>query len=407
MSRLGTQLAGVAFLVILSMILGLTVATYQKVFTPLSIVTLRTDRVGNQLSVNAEVKARGVPFGTVRSIHTGGGGAEVELALNPAKIEQLPSNVSARLIPKTLFGERYVNLIIPDPPSSLSLEDGDVIPQDRSENAIELERVLGNALPLLRAVQPEKLSASLGSISMALDGRGEPLGQSIVRLNKLLRKQNPLIPQIKTDISKLADVANVYNSAAPDILRALADLSVTGRTIADQRANLEQLYASGTTLSQDMTKFLRENKANLIALTASSRPTLELMARYAPEFPCLFNAVERFTPLMEKALGDGTNEPGMHVNVTVYPTRGAYEPGVDGPVYTAGGGPRCYPPGVGPSGGVTAMASEGLGIANSPYERQFVSELLAPRMGVRPTVVPEWNTLLVGPVLRGTEVTLK
>ncbi|GAA2796232.1 MCE family protein [Saccharopolyspora taberi] len=399
MSRLGTQLAGVVFLVIMAMVLWLAVAVYEKRFTPVSTVTLRTDRIGNQLEPNAEVKARGVPFGTVRAVRTSGDGAELELAMDPATLEQLPANVSARLVPKTLFGERYVDLVLPESPDARALSDGDTIGQDRSENAIELERVLGDVLPLLRAVQPEKLAASLGSVSQALDGRGKPLGESVRQLNDLLKQVNPVLPQLKSDISSLADLSAVYDSAAPDILRALADLSVTGRTIADERANLEALYTDVTAASDDMTEFFRQNRDEFIGVSESSRPTLELLAEYSPEFPCLFDAVNRFTPLVEKALGKGTNEPGLHVNLTVQPPRGKYVPGRDDPVYDAGGGPKCYAPGAGPANGTS--------VANSPYEQRLVSELLAPGMNVRPSEVPGWNTLLVGPLLRGSEVTLR
>ncbi|MER6993121.1 MCE family protein [Saccharopolyspora hirsuta] len=394
MSRIRTQLAGIALLVIMALVLWLAVAVYDKRFVQVSLVTLRTDRIGNQLEPNAEVKVRGVPFGTVRAVRTRDGGAELELAMDPATLHQLPRNVSARLVPKTLFGERYVDLVLPAEPARRPLSDGDVIEQDRSENAIELERVLSNALPLLRAVQPEKLAASLGSVSLALDGRGEPLGDSVRRLNDLLHQANPLLPQLRSDISALADVSGVYDTAAPDILRALADLSVTGRTIDEQRADLAALYRDGTAASDELTGFVREHGDEFTGLAESSRPALELLGEYSPEFPCLFDAVNRFTPRMERVLGKGTGEPGLHVNLTAQPARGKYLPGRDDPVYDAAGGPECYPPGSGPAGGVPA--------ANSPQERRLVTDLVAP--GVPPSQVPDWGTLLVGPLLRGPEV---
>lgn len=137
MSRLATQFAGLVFMVILALLLWFAVAVYEKRFTPVSTVMLRTDRIGNQMELNAEVKARGVPFGTVRAVRTSGDGAEIELAMDTARIGRLPSNVSARLVPKTLFGERYVDLVLPAEPDRRALAAGDTITQDRSENAIE------------------------------------------------------------------------------------------------------------------------------------------------------------------------------------------------------------------------------------------------------------------------------
>lgn len=419
--RLGTQFAGVVFFLVLALMLWFTVAVYEKRFTTVDIVTLRADRIGLQLAENAEVKVRGVPFGEVRDVRTTEAGAEIELALDPESIDELPRNVSARLLPKTVFGERYVSLVLPDRPDRRSLAAGDVIPQDRSENAIELERVLGNLLPLLEAVQPQKLSASLGAVAQALDTRGAALGESIVGLDRLLAETNPLMPRFKKAISGTGDVAELYSGAAPEILQALADLTVTGRTIADERDNLDALYAEVGTAARELNSFVRENRSSLIGLTESSRPTLELLAKYSPSFPCLFESVNRVTPVLEKAFGAGTAEPGLHVKLSVQQPRGKYVPGRDEPVYNARGGPRCHPPGSGPGQGVRPaggahaphgaaglpLALQPVPIENSPYERQVIAELMAPVLGVAPAEVADWSGMLMGPLLRGTEVTLR
>ncbi|KDN20636.1 MCE family protein [Amycolatopsis rifamycinica] len=398
MSRFRTQLAGVAFLGVLVLLGWLAVAIYDKDFDDSELVTLRADRLGNQLAPTAEVKVKGVPFGEVRAVRSTRAGAEIDLAIDPAKIRLLPGNVSARLLPKTVFGERYVNLVLPDRPQG-TLRAGDVIAQDRSSSAIELERVLGDLLPLLRAVQPQKLNSSLGAISQALDNRGKPLGDSIVELQDLLGQVNPLMPQFKADITGLAHAADVYTGAAPDILQALSDLSATAKTIVDTRADLDSLYASVTSATGHLNEFLRKNKDNLIGVSAASRPTLELLARYSPEFPCLFDAVNRLKPLMEKALGKGTNEPGLHVTLTVRDPREKYVPGRDTPRFDATGGPKCY------GGGAAAAgpADGDLGPANSPGERQLVAEMLRPAL----EEVPDWSSVLIGPALRGTEVTVR
>lgn len=400
MNRLGTQLAGAAFLVVLALLGWLTVAIYDKDFDHSDLVRLETDRAGSQLTPTAEVKVRGVPFGEVREVRSTPAGAEIDLALDPAKIGALPRNVSARLLPKTLFGQRYVDLVLPQTGQG-NLRAGDVIAQDDSSNAIEVERVLDDLLPLLRAVQPQKLNSSLGAISQALDNRGKPLGDSIVKLQNLLAQVNPLLPRLQQDLSGLAAASDVYTTAAPDILHALADLSTTSKTIVDNQDGLRSLFASVTGASQNLGDFLRKNKDNLIGVSAESRSSLELLSQYSPEFPCLFDAVNRLKPLMEKALGAGTGEPGLHVVLTVQDPREKYVPGRDTPSFTATGGPRCYGGG---GGGATAGAGSGdLGPANSPGERALVTELLRPQLGD----VPGWSSVLIGPALRGTEVTVR
>lgn len=417
--KLGRRGAGLAFLLVMAAFVTLTVQVYDKEFVSSVRVILHTGHAGNQLHENSEVKARGVRVGTVRAIRSMGDGAEIELALDPDQADKLPRDVSALLVPKTLFGERYVQLSIPDGSSVGPIADGDVITQDRSANAIELERVFDDLLPVLRAVQPHKLAVTLTAIATALQGRGEQLGETVAAAADYLEAFNPNLPRLDEDIRDLAEVSQLYGDIAPDLLDALTDSTVTLNTAAEKRAELGSLYQNVTSSSQDVTLFLRNNSENLIRLAASGRAPLELAARYSPSFPCTLKALADLKPSMDRVLGAGTAEPGLHIQATVTRPRGKYVPGVDDPVYDATGGPRCYPSGVAPTVGVAAAplgsrahpllpgAGGELGLPNSPQERELIATLVAPALGVAPGQVPAWSSVLVGPLYRGTEVTLR
>ncbi|WP_082403624.1 MCE family protein [Saccharothrix sp. NRRL B-16348] len=347
------RLLGLLFAALLVALCGLSVAAYQKVFTSRVTVLLRTDHVGNQLQAESDVKLLGVLVGEVREIRSHGDGAEIELGLHPDQVGRIPANVSARLLPKTLFGERFVSLELPDDPTG-ALDDGAVIEQDRTSGAIELERVLGDLLPTLQAVRPDKLSSALTSMAQALDGRGATLGQTIVALDAYLRELNPQLPVLKEDITRFADVTGLYADAGPDLVAALKDATAVSRTLAEQRADLDAVYSSLTTASADLTGFLRANGETVVALADRSRPTFELFATYSPEFGCVLSAVNAIRPRMDQVLGKGTDQPGLHAEITVVPPGDAYVPGRDDPAHRRGGGPHC------PSGPLNAVAPDQL-----------------------------------------------
>jgi phospholipid/cholesterol/gamma-HCH transport system substrate-binding protein len=413
MRKLVRRSAGLAFLLVMAALAWLAIQVYQQKFSDDVLVTLKADRIGNQLNKSSEVKARGVVVGTVRAVHGGQGGATIDLAMKPETLSRIPQDVTALLVPKTLFGERYVQLSIPDHSTAGPLRAGDVVRQDRSRNAIELEQVFDDLLPVLRAVQPQKLATTLTAISTALEGRGEQLGQAMVDTAAYLERFNPDLPTLTEDLADLARVSRLYGDIAPDLLDALTDSSVTLGTVADERVELADLYSQVTRSAQDVTVFLRDNKDNLIRLAASSRAPLELAARYSPSFPCTLKALTDLKPSVDAMLGAGTDEPGVHVDLEVTPSRGKYVPGRDDPVYDAADGPRCYPSGVAPTRGVGAspagsaghplITGGDLGLPNSPQEQELVATLLAPTVGE----VPAWSTVLVGPLYRGTEVTLR
>ena len=73
--------------------------------------------------------------------------------------------MSAQILPKTIFGEQYVALEMPARPAARAIKRGDAIPQDRSQGALETAKVLGDFLPLLQAVQPAQLNATLTAVA--------------------------------------------------------------------------------------------------------------------------------------------------------------------------------------------------------------------------------------------------
>jgi len=424
------RLLGLAFVVVLAGALTLSVLVYRKAFTPVVRVSLRADHTGLQLNPGAEVKLRGVVVGEVRRISADGSGAALDLALDPAAARRIPANVSARLLPKTLFGERYVALVAPDASTQNIIKDGAVITQDRSRSGVELQQVLDDALPLLQSIHPDKLAATLGALATALEGRGDRLGANLADLDAYLARLNTEMPTIADDVRKLATVLDVYDGALPDLLSILRDVTVTATTISDQRQQLATFLADTTDAADVTTLFLNRHGDQLITLGRVSRPVLELLAAYAPEYPCLMEGLVALQPRVEDTFSGGR----MHITLEITKDNGKYIAGRDEPVYGAHNGPNCWglpnPPTPAPavaiddgydhSGsrpatpklpvGLTVPAASGstagpaMGYAGTGEERDLLKPLIGSASGVPPAEVPDIAVLLWGPLLRGAVV---
>jgi len=405
-------------------------AAYNQVFTKRDDITLTTKAVGNALQKGSDVKLNGVPVGEVTDIEPREGGAHLTLALKPGVLGDLPTSTTGRLLPKTLFGERYVDLVVPDSRSGDTLEPGDTIHQDASNQAVELEELFDQLLPVLQAIQPDKLSAMLGEFAQLLRDNGDDIGTTIVAWGDYLKKLNPLTPKMADDLAALGSVAETYADAAPDLVDALDDMTTTSQTLVDQQTQVRDLFASVIVAADDTNGWLVANSDTVIGLSRQSRRALEAVSPYAAEFPCVFKAMRDFIPVMDRVLGKGTKETGVHVVLNITPDRGRYVLGKDDPVFATQGAPRCpYQDGtVKPAGRITdqsdgapeqilpppsAQVREvfannlGLGEANSPAENQLIAELVAPTVGLRPADYPAWGSLVVGPLLRGAEVELR
>jgi len=438
-AQLRRYAAGVAFLVVIAMLVGLSIGMYTKAFTPVTMVDLKADRIGNQLSVHGDVKLRGLRVGEVRSVSSTGDGATIRIALDKGKARLVPADVSARLLPKTLFGEKEVNLVLPpDAATSRPIRTGDVIPQDRSATAIETERVLNDFLPLLQSLKPAQLSLTLNAVSSSLRGRGERLGRNLALNDAYFRQLNPELPKIVEDFRGLADVTNSYADAAPDLLRTLDNFSASSRSLVDQRDELATFLQSTAAFSSTADDFLRVNQKSLVDLASASRPELAVYARYSPEYACMLHTLPKQEIVGERTFGG--IDPWLHITLEVTHDQGSYVDG-DQPKFGENRGPTCYgltgkpvvpmpayyepkdgycdayeesTPGVqdggchsgGPAGSrlaAQAIADPAL-VLGGPTQRNVVAAALAPVLQVPPDQVSDITTLLFGPVARGATV---
>ncbi|MFF7976135.1 MCE family protein [Streptomyces sp. NPDC007905] len=414
MRKVRLRVYGIAFIAVLALLLSLAVAVYQQAFTSVVPITLEADTIGNQLDPRADVKLRGLLVGEVREVHADGTKATLDIALKPEYVPSIPSDVHARLLPKTLFGEKYVDLVPPTRSTARPIRAGDVITQDRTKVGIELQQLMNDLLPLLRTVRPGDLNATLSAFATALDGRGDRIGDNLTRVDGYLRRLNPHMPSMKEDISRFADVAEVYGDAAPDLMRILRNTVTTSRTIVEKRDQLAAGLRATAAVAGTADDFLSENGDRLITLGRVSRPTLELFARYSPEYPCLFQGLVR----QEKASEDAFRGGEMRITLEAVRPQGAYRPGEE-PVYGERSGPNCrglpHPPVPGPkphlndgtsAGSPGGALPGGVNVSATEAEQRAVGSLVAPVMGVPADKVPPVATLLFGPLARGTAVSV-
>ena len=113
----GHKVLGVAFLCLLLLGVWLTYGIFTKKFVDYDRVTLRTSTLGLQLPERADVKIRGVIVGEVLDFDSDPEGAVVTLGLFPDEVDTIPANVTGSIVPKTLFGEKYVALEVPAEPA--------------------------------------------------------------------------------------------------------------------------------------------------------------------------------------------------------------------------------------------------------------------------------------------------
>jgi phospholipid/cholesterol/gamma-HCH transport system substrate-binding protein len=418
--------AGVVFLTCIALLIAFSIAVYQKRFERVTMVEIHADRAGLQLAKFGDVRIHGVLVGQVRSVSEDGKEAVIKVALDPDAADEIPANVSVQIIPTTLFGQKFISFVRPDNPSKEGLHDGQVIPSDRVETNVELSKILADLFPLLRAVEPAQLNYTLNALATALEGRGDQLGQTLDELDAYLGAISDKLPTLRQDLISLANVADIYDLAAPDLIDVLGNLTVTSKTIIDKAADLDVFFSDLQGLAVTSTRVLSDNERNLIRVGRVTEPVLKLLAIYSPEFPCLLEGAAKYAPVLAKSFG------GNQVKQFLEFGTAQYEPyhADDRPVYgEVGHGPWCSglpnpdipigpvafkdgtdidsnpPTSSAPTQGRIAQRALGdanaSGYAGTEAEKSIVNALLAGETGRAADTYGALGSLLYGPVVRG------
>ncbi|WP_203335681.1 MCE family protein [Nocardioides limicola] len=266
---------GAALLGVFGLLLGFTYLSGSGIVGGDPVVTADLKNAGGALRVGSDVKVRGVIIGRVSGISHGDvEGVQVDLAVKPDQLEQVPDNVVARILPATAFGTTFVELITHGAASPTSLVAGDRIAADSTQETLELQQALDDIDRLVKALGPAELASAIGSSALALEGRGAQVGEMFDQLDALLGRINPRMDLVRSDVRKLATAMEVVARVAPDLLDATEDGLVTLDTIATNEAQITALILGGTSLVTTADEFLDENQTRLVGFINNTATVL-------------------------------------------------------------------------------------------------------------------------------------
>jgi phospholipid/cholesterol/gamma-HCH transport system substrate-binding protein len=299
-----TPFIGLVYLLVVAGLVALSVATYRKDFPWQrgTTVTVVTAHAGLQLNPRSDVKLNGLRVGEVAAVSSDGHTATVVLHLDPEQARLVPANVDAAIVPTTLFGAKYVNLIFPPGNHGPPIADGAVIRQ--SSTAVEIGQLYTHVEGVLQTLRPDQLSSALGALAQALDGRGRQLGDTAALLNTYLTGLTPHLPTALHDVHQLAAVADIYAEAAPDLLTTLDNTSaISTDLLLPHQRSLGWLLTTTTDASDRLRDLIARSADPVTTLTADARPILGLLARYSPEFPCLVSTLNVANAAVDHVVG--------------------------------------------------------------------------------------------------------
>lgn len=332
---------GFTFLAIIALLIVLTVAMYKGVFKSTEPLTVDASRAGLTLAPGAPVKLRGVDIGTVDKVTEIGGitgkGVRISLKINSGELHNIPSDVTAEIVPPTAFGGKYVQL---EPGASVApgIAAGSTIKADKV--TVEVDTAFENLTKVLNAAHPAQVDAALTAVAEAVDQRGTELGTLIGTSNTYLGSFNNFLGALTSDIKSGQNVASTYAKASYNLVALARQAGVTSQTLTEQKTSLHS-FDAGLTVFDAALSGLLGGSGRLITNTVNLYgPVAQLLAIYAPELPCTIQGLDSANRLAEKLVG-GTH-PGITTITRVVPSRDPYVYPTNLPIVADQSAPSCY-----------------------------------------------------------------
>ncbi|MDT5094264.1 MAG: phospholipid/cholesterol/gamma-HCH transport system substrate-binding protein [Mycobacterium sp.] len=338
------KVAGIVLSLLFVAILVLVYLLFRGSFLETTKLTMKADRSGLSMNTGGKVTYNGVEIGRVTAINekTDGDKPEAELSLDVENkyLNLIPYNVDGAIKATTVFGNKYVALTSPEHPDTQRITPQKTI-QTKAKVTTEFNTLFETVVQISEKVDPVKLNQTLTATAQALDGLGERFGRSIVHGNEILDDINPKMPQIREDVQKLAQLADVYADSSEDLWQFLDNLVTTAHTLNDEQSNIDAALMAAVGFGNTGADVFERGGPYLTRGAEDLVPTSQLLNEYSPELLCTIRNFHDVAPRIADSLGGNGYSLRTHSEVV-----GASNPYVypdNLPRVNARGGPEGKP----------------------------------------------------------------
>lgn len=355
----------------------------------------------------AAVEYKGVVVGKVVDVTTERESSTVTMRIYDRQAPGISKHALVRVLPRTLFGDQYVQLVPPKQHTGESISDGDRLAADQSKGTIQLYAAYVRLTELLRKVKPEKVAGALGAMAQLLDGRGEKFGRMIDQLYELTGDVPELLELADDGMDLAQTLTSQLAEATPYGVRAMKDAIAMSETLVAEKGTLASALSGGITLSAEGRRFLADNTDRWVQLMKASGPVMDVLAENPTGIPDSVRAAKRLL-----AAGIPTFQTGpwfkIRANLTTHDPH-EYDLS-DCPRYGSLAGPNCGGSSAqarsAPTAGPPVTYGGAADSVGSEPERNAIRELLRSAPGVLTESGDAEGALavLVGPLLRGAQV---
>ncbi|MFF5986291.1 MCE family protein [Prauserella flavalba] len=237
-------------------------------------VHLQLDESGG-IFTGAEVTYRGYNIGRVGQLSLTETGLQANLEIEP-DAPQVPRDLHALIANRSAVGEQYVDLQ-PVNEHGPYLENGAVIPAERTKTPIPTEKVIGDLDSLATSVPTDALRTVVDESYDAFRGTGDDLQVLMDTTRDFTRVAQQYLPQTVQLLEQGNVVLDTQNDLSGSMRSFSSDLASLSETLKNSDGDIRRLIDITPQVSTQVSEVLAETGPGLSSLVANLLTTSNIL----------------------------------------------------------------------------------------------------------------------------------
>jgi phospholipid/cholesterol/gamma-HCH transport system substrate-binding protein len=252
------------------------------------------------LKANDEVRIAGVRVGKVDSVSLDGDHVKVAFRIDNGA--DFGTDTRAAIKVKTLLGAMYLSL---EPAGSGQLPEGSEIPTSRTSSPYDVVQAFSGLARTSEQIDTHQLAQSLTTLADLTRNTPKNFRKALTGVSALSANLAARNEQIGTLLQNLRTVTTTLNDRDQDIVGLMHDSAVLFQALDKRRAAVHNLLRSTSQLSVELTKLVRQSRADLKPALTHLNTVVGVLNKDADQIDQSIRLLGPFYRVFANTLGNG------------------------------------------------------------------------------------------------------
>ncbi|HEX2195482.1 MAG TPA: MCE family protein [Actinomycetota bacterium] len=227
------------------------------------------------LNPENQVRVAGIKVGTVESVELVGDKVVVTLEIDNGT--EIPKDATAEIKLATLLGTKFVE--IDGVGSEPFLEEGDVIPLERTEVPYEIYQAANEGTNVLEGLNGPRLNRMLVQLTKLTAAAEDEVGEALEGLNELGAGVNARQDELRELLAGADDLTALLADEGDEVVRLIDASNEVLGSLASKREEIQSLLEVTKQMAGEVTGLVRDNRTKLDSIVTKLDRALGVLDR--------------------------------------------------------------------------------------------------------------------------------